>query len=525
MTSARLANAAVAGAAAAAVVCLALAGGAAAAAPAPASPPAPEAVLYTIAIGYNGVPPGIEGLAPLRFADDDAASVFRFVRELGPRSYLLTIADKDTQRRFPRTVPEARPPSMAELQRVVAELGAQVQADRAAGKAPAVLLFYSGHGTRAADGSAALTLIDGTLTQAALYEEVLAKLPARLVHLLVDACHAEAVVRPRDLQAQAVDVAPADVASYLHQKTIDRFPNVGVIVASTSSAQAHEWDAYQSGIFTHEVLSGLRGAADVDGNGRIEYSELGAFLAAANREVLDPRARLKTVVRPPRVSPRATLVDLSQAKGAARLKGRPSFLGAFFVEDAQGSRLADLRSELGARVELLLPADEWLYVRSALGEAELRLGRGQSRAFEELVLRRTSTQARGAIESSLERGLFAAQFGPSYYRGYVDRTEDIVPVAVAPIDVLEPPGGRGGLLPGRRGPGGYVAAGVAGSLALGAGLFGALAWDAKRDYDGTNLQRPAAEASDRYARYGTMSWGLALGAVVAAGVALYLLGR
>jgi uncharacterized caspase-like protein len=174
-----------------------------------------------------------------------------------------------------------------------------------------VLVFYSGHGRRREDGPASLTLLDGELTQKVLYEHILGALQARYVHLLVDACHAEAVVHPRDAQAAVVDAAPADVASYLSEKTLARFPHVGAIVASTSSAQAHEWDVYQRGVFTHEVLSGLRGAADVDGNGQIEYSELAAFLAAANRSVRDPRARLETVVRPP--SP--------QSRGAA---GRPA---------------------------------------------------------------------------------------------------------------------------------------------------------------------------------------------------------
>ena len=34
-------------------------------------------------------------------------------------------------------------------------------------------------------------------------------------------------------------------------------------------------------------------------DGKIEYSELSAFLSAANREVTDPRARLAVVVHPP----------------------------------------------------------------------------------------------------------------------------------------------------------------------------------------------------------------------------------
>ena len=190
-----------------------------------------------------------------------------------------------------------------------------------------MIFFYSGHGRRTDNGDGALALLDGELTREVLYDEVLAALPARLVHLLVDACHAEAVVRPRDLQARSVDLGEGTVADYLQKQTLARFPHVGAVVATTSSAEAHEWDRYRAGVFTHELLSALRGAADVDGNRRIEYSELAAFLAAANREVADRRALLQTVVTPPawtrarRSSTWPTCWPLVVHRGAARVPG------------------------------------------------------------------------------------------------------------------------------------------------------------------------------------------------------------
>ena len=56
-----------------------------------------------------------------------------------------------------------------------------------------------------------------------------------------------------------------------------------MILATTLGQQAHEWSAIESGVFTHELLSGLLGAADVNADQRIEYTELQAFIAAANR--------------------------------------------------------------------------------------------------------------------------------------------------------------------------------------------------------------------------------------------------
>ena len=103
-------------------------------------------------------------------------------------------------------------------------------------------------------------------------------------------------------------------------------------------------------------LSGLRGAADIDGDRRIEYSELAAFLTAANRNVTEsPRARPTTLVRPPARHPRAAVVEAAQTDRNGWLVGRPSALGPLYVEDARGNPLCSLHAEPGHRVALLLP--------------------------------------------------------------------------------------------------------------------------------------------------------------------------
>jgi hypothetical protein len=481
-----------------------------------------ETALFSLAIGYNGAPADADAASvrSLRYADDDAAAFHQLARGLARRSYLLAILDADTQSRFPGLAEEAGPPSLAGIERAVEALNQQLAAASRAGLEPVVLVFYSGHGRRREDGPASLTLLDGELTQQVLYDRILGALKARYVHLLVDACHAEAVVHPRDVQAAVVDARPADVASYLSEKTLARFPHVGAIVASTSNAQAHEWDAYQRGVFTHEVLSGLRGAADVDGNGQIEYSELAAFLAAANRSVLDPRARLETVVRPPPLNPRAPLADLRALPGMSRLRGEPAPLGALTIEDARGARLLDLRAEPGFAVNLVLPADQTLFVRSRDREAEVRLRPGQSQALDRLAFHPTGVRPRDALDSSLRRGLFATGFGPAYYRGFVDRASDLISVdltarepAVAEIEVTPAP-------PARRVN--WWVAGAAGTLAASAGVFTGLSLDARGDYHRAAFERETTAARDRYDRDRAWAIGLGSAAVVAAGVGLWL---
>src|SRR5262249_51312720 len=157
------------------------------------------------------------------------------------------------------------------------------------------------------------------------------------------------------------------------------------------------------------------------------YSELGAFLAAANREVQDPRARLQAIIRAPISAPRSPLADLSRARGTSRLTRIPAAPDAFSIEDAWGNRLVDGRPEVGFAMSVMLPANAQLFVRRGGREAELTLRPGADAEFRSLGFRERPSRARGAVESALRAGLFLTQFGPAYYRGYVDR-EDMVAV-------------------------------------------------------------------------------------------------
>src|SRR5262249_52810598 len=144
-------------------------------------------------------------------------------------------------------------------------------------------------------------------------------------------------------------------------------------LASTAGAQSFEWDAFHGGVFAHEVLSGLRGAADVNGDGLVEYSELGAFVAAANLRIADARVRPEVVVVAPRADRRAPLVDLRASAATFRLRGRARgpWAARFFVETEDGVRVLDAFPERDAEIAYRLPAGQRLYVVGAAGEAAL----------------------------------------------------------------------------------------------------------------------------------------------------------
>jgi hypothetical protein len=401
---------------------------------------------YVLAVGHNGAPSSgaSEGTSetPLQYADDDAAAFYAFAREFSVDSTLLTVMDADTQMRFPREVAEARPPTLAALRTEVQRIRGLMQKDRERGDSTSLFFFYSGHGSRPKGAPPALTLLDGPLTHDVLYDEVLSAIPARYVHIFIDACYAEAIVRPRDADAVTVELTESDMAQYAARSTLARFPNVGAMIASSSSSQTHEWDGYRHGVFTHELLSGLRGAADVNLDAKVEYSELYAFLSAANRNVADPRARLSVVVRPPGANARVPIVDLTDVKGRASIVDITAKAGHVHFEDQMGNRLADVRVENGARLALMLPSSRVVYVRSSMGEAEVTLKPREIVAFDRLALGPPTARVRGALDLAMKRGLFATGFGPNYYRGFIDQSADFVAVPFpSDADALATAGG------------------------------------------------------------------------------------
>ena len=285
---------------------------------------------FALVIGYNGQPPGAtdESIQPLHYADDDALAFYAAAEGAGrgsdpadgPGRGDPAALSADRGRRAPADDGRDRPRHR--------------RAERAHGRGrartgatPVFVFFYSGHGSRDFKGDAAFALLDGTLSQTAMHERVLDKIRSPVIHLIIDACHAEAVVRPRDIEAKTVEIRPEDLVEHLSKTSSARYPNVGLVVASSSGASTHEWDIYQSGVFTHEVISGLRGVADVNHDGRVEYGELAAFLTAANREVIDPRARVSSIIQAPATGAHEALSRIGARSTIGWLTGIPPTAG------------------------------------------------------------------------------------------------------------------------------------------------------------------------------------------------------
>lgn len=466
-----------------------------------------DTVTYAIVIG-NNAPPAAgtdQALGPLRYADDDAVRYFQLFSLLG-EAHLLAVLDETTQRRYPGVASVAEPPTVANLHDVVASYAALMAAEKKKGNDPVFYFAFSGHGALDEKGAAFLSLIDGALTQDVLYDQILARLPASYSHLVIDACNAGGVVGVRggffdkEVEGTTAAVTKNEALPILDSRRIARFPHVGVILATTIGQEAHEWSEIESGVFSHELLSGLLGAADINADLRIEYTEIQAFLAAANRNLKDPRAVPQVIARAPRANQNVPLVSMSGVKNTRVLQGKVGNWGHFYIELENGQRYLDANIRAGARVSLLVPNEGDAYLRTATHEA--RIPAGPRVSFASLKMAERKVAARGSLDTSYRDALFSSAYGQSYYKGYVDSMAAVgvafsesapslqIHSSAPPEENWVPP----------------IAALSLAGISLGTAITaGAVAFAAKNDYDDTDLQRPAQEAKERYERYLTMS--------------------
>jgi hypothetical protein len=397
---------------------------------------------FAVVIG-NNVSDG--ETATLRYADDDAVATHRLLTDAGVDSRLLVRLDA-TSARLHRGLAPYGPPSWTALTGALDELDGRVQRARARGLRTELLIFYSGHGD-VANGEGYIVLEDRRLTRTLLYEDVLARSPAHSNHVIVDACKSYFLAFEKGPGGRRARYR----GSFARAAVPGRLASTGFLLSTSSDGDSHEWERYQAGVFSHEVRSGLRGAADIDRDGRITYAELGAFLATANQTIANPRYRPDFSVHPPGEPPgelsRGLLSWAPQQQ--ALVLDRPE-LGHMYLESASGERVADVHVAPGHAVALYLPAERPLFLRRGDETSEYVVGADGPLRASALVGAAPAVARKGALHLAFEQ-LFTAPFGAAEVAAFEQRfraagatgAEDMRPAEAAAPAAEEPGEGEG----------------------------------------------------------------------------------
>ena len=468
--------------------------------------PASRTAAFALIIGVNR---GHEPDQPvLRYADDDAARYLDLFRLLGARTYLLARLDDNTRRLHPQAAAEALDPKRAELATAVKRLSEDIALARSRGVEAVAYVVYAGHGN-VRNGEGYVSLEDGPLTAPMLSDQVVGALGADRVHLIVDACYSYFLAYSRGPGGQrrplpegftrAVGLAQAD--------------NVGLLLSTSSARESHEWEAFQAGVFNHEVRSGLFGAADADADGQVSYREIAAFVERANAAIPNDRFRPQVHARPPKGSEQ--LVDLRPGLDR-RLEVEGSKGAHYVLEDANGVRLAEFHNAPGQSLRLLRPPPRGpVYLWRVGDSTEFPLPSAPDVvSLESLSPEPVRVASRGAAHAAFQH-IFSLPFGQ-------ESVTDFEFPSIPPLVPFEPEEARG--LWSRRKPLGWGALGV-GAASAGVGLWSTL--KARDLRDGITPGMSQAEAASRNGRIRSLNTRsgvlYGLGGAAALGGALLLL--
>ena len=202
-------------------------------------PAAAEVERYAVVVGNDvGQAPDL----PLRYAEMDAARMASVLQEVGgvrPENVvLLQGKDADTVRRALIAVNE----------RV-----------RVSGRSTVLLVYYSGHADAGALhlGSSRLELLE--------LEQLVRGSSAAFRLLILDSCRSGALTRVKG----GTPIPPFEI------QLGERVSGEGAVFLTSSSASedSQESDELKGSFFTHALVSGLLGAADENGDGKVTLDE------------------------------------------------------------------------------------------------------------------------------------------------------------------------------------------------------------------------------------------------------------
>ena len=361
-------------------------------------------------------------------------------------------------------------------------------------------VLYAGHGNVDGDVSY-LTLEDARLTGDQLAREILDPIGADENHLIVDACFSYLLVGERGPGGERRKVQGFSATSELGRRK-----NLGLLLSTSSGDESHEWGAFQAGIFSHEVRSGLYGAADLDGDGSITYAEIASFLDRANQAIVNEKFRPHVFARASAAS--TQLLDLRTGLGRSLAVDGDFPSAHYLIEDQRGVRFLDFHNAKGRELHLVRPGGaSLLYVRSMDDGKELTLPASD----QSIVL-----AASGFVDPRVaERGAAHQAFSLIFSLPFDQASEELVVVQRSSPPARKPAAARKVVL---------WSSGVA--AAAGVVVGGLLLWDASRlaDEAGHSFQRRVVQLNDSIhsRNLGAMAAFAVAGAAIATGTVTWL---
>ena len=293
---------------------------------------------------------GGPGRAHLRFANSDAESLARVLASLG-----------GVQARDILLVREA---SRTALQDAFEQVRRQIAAERRPQVRRELFVYYSGHSDE--DG----LLLGGERVGYGELRQWIDQTAAEVRIAVLDSCASGGLIRLKGGVRRQAFLSDASTQARGH----------AFLTASSADEAAQESDRIGAAFFTHYLLSGMRGAADSNRDGRVTLNEAYQF---AYNETLQRTETSRAGAQHPaydiQLAGTGDLVMTDLHMSNARLVLGRELYGRIYVRDASDHLLVELRKEPSYPVELGLDPGAYRVVMDSDGrlfEAKAELADG-----------------------------------------------------------------------------------------------------------------------------------------------------
>ena len=288
----------------------------------------------------------------LRYAVSDAEQFVEVLQEMGgldPADVLLL-----------------RDPDLADFEQGLADLGRRVRAASRRGDRLEVLLYYSGH----ADEEGLLLAGDHLGYPQLLDSLKTANAAVRIA--VLDACNSGSITRIKGGKTKP---------PFLVDESFD-MQGYAFLTSSSADEASQESDQIEASFFTHYLVSGMRGAADVTGDGRVTLHEAYQFAFDETRtRTIGTAGGTQHPAYQGQMRGTGGVVMTEVRRNAAGLSLDEPVAGRLSIRNAQQRLVAELNKSPGRAVELgLVPGDYTLFLETWDADwrsAELVLAEGE----------------------------------------------------------------------------------------------------------------------------------------------------
>jgi len=304
---------------------------------------------FVLAVGIND---GGNSKVALKYAVSDAKALVRLLTEMGGAE--------------PENINLLVKPDKKEVLKSIELLNKKVKIAKQQYHKTEVIFYYSGH-----SDEEGLMLAEEKVSYDILKKSIM-ELDSDVKVVILDSCSSGAMIR---------DKGGKMGASFLIDASND-MKGYAFITSSSEDEVSQESDVIRSSFFTHYLVTGLRGAADVTGDGRVSLNEAYQF---AYNETLGRTQKTMGGAQHAgyyiKMSGTGDVVITEIQKSESRLEMEKGLYGIFTIRNQENTLIAELQKKSEQKIQIGVDSGEYFVINqrdNRIYEAVLHIEAGSS---------------------------------------------------------------------------------------------------------------------------------------------------